>query len=109
VAPLLAKDFILLEIDVDRMKNGSEVGKRLTGGESKGFPWSVILDAKGEQLVTSDGPDGNIGCPVSPEEAEVFFAMLEKTRKRLTDQDLAVLREEHEAFAKPILERFNRR
>lgn len=109
MAPLLAKDFILLEIDVDRMKNGSEVGKRLTGGESKGYPWSVILDAEGEQLVTSDGPDGNIGCPVTAEEAEVFFQMVRKTGQRLTDQDHEVLREEHAAFAAPILEMLNRR
>ncbi len=99
----------MLAIDTDRMKNGTAVEERLTGGESKGYPWSVILDDTGRALIDSDGPEGNIGCPVSPEEAEHFFAMLEKTRQRLTDDELARLRKEHDAFAEPIRAKMNRR
>ena len=99
----------MLEIDTDRMTNGTAVGERLTGGERKGYPWSVILDDTGKALIDSDGPEGNIGCPVSPAEAAHFFAMLTKTRQRLTDEELARLRQEHDAFAKPILEKMNRR
>jgi len=109
VAPLLAKDWIVFEIDTDRMKNGKAVGERLTGGKSKGYPWLVILDSEGQELANSDGPDGNIGCPVKPEEAAHFFDMLTRTRQRLSDDELAVLRSQHEAFAAPILESMNRR
>ena len=91
------------------MKNGKAVGDFLTNHESKGYPWSVILDAKGKALVNSDGPGGNIGCPVTEEEAAHFFSMLEKTRQRLTDDELATIKTEHAAFAKPILEGMNRR
>ena len=99
----------MLELDVDRMTNGKAVGARLTKGENKGYPWSVILDADGKQLITSDAPDGNIGCPVMPKEAEHFFAMLDKTRQRLTDEELDALSGEHDAFAAPIIERFGQR
>ena len=105
----MAKDWIVFEIDTDRMKNGKAVEKRLTGGEGKGYPWSVILDAEGKALIDADGPNGNIGCPVTAEEAAHFFAMLTKTRQRLTDDELTLLRKEHAAFAKPILEMLNRR
>jgi len=104
----MAKDWIVVEIDTDRMKNGAAVGNRLTRGESKGYPWSVILDAQGKALIGSDGPDGNIGCPVTPEETAHFFAMLTKTRQRLADDELALLRKEHDDFAKPIRERLDR-
>lgn len=109
MARLLAKDYRIVEIDVDRMKYGKAVETRLTKGESKGYPWSLILDAGGETLVTSDSPEGNIGCPVTEEEAAWLFEMLGRTRQRLTDEDLEVLRAEHTAFAKPILDRMNRR
>ena len=90
------------------MQNGEQVGEGLTGGESKGYPWSVILDADGKALVDSDGPEGNIGCPVTEAEAAHFFDMLRTTRQRLTDDELTVLRAEHSKFAEPILERQRR-
>lgn len=108
MAPLIAKDWIAFEIDTDRMKNGKAVGERLTGGESKGYPWLVILDSEGKALANSDGPSGNIGCPVQPEEAAHFFDMLTSTRQRLSDEELALLRSEHEAFATPIRESLSR-
>jgi hypothetical protein len=90
------------------MKNGKALNERFAGGTGRGLPWFVVTDAAQKPLATSDGPDGNIGCPVTPEEAEVFFEILVKTRSRLTDADLAVLRAEHAAFAKPILEKIGR-
>lgn len=99
----------MLEIDTDRMKNGKAVGERLTGGESKGYPWSLILAADGETLITGDGPQGNIGCPVTPEEAAHFLDMLRKTKQRVTDEELAVIHAEHDLFANPIRERMKRR
>ena len=87
------------------MPHGEEVAKRLRGSRSGGIPWMVILDADGAELVTSDGPGGNVGCPVTKQEARWFFSMLTSTRQRLEDDDLAVLRAEHDLFAEPMRRR----
>ena len=105
---LLARDWIDLKIDTDRMANGAAVAKQLRKARGGGIPWIVILDASGEQLVTGDGPEGNIGCPVTEAEARWFFSMLETTRQHSTDAGLAQLRAEHDAFVKPIRARRNR-
>lgn len=97
----------MLEIDVDRMKNGLVVEERYTGGEGRGYPWTIVLDSAGGLLITSDGPDGNIGCPVTESEAAHFFKMLGDTHQHLGDEELGVLRAEQAEFARPILERQN--
>ncbi len=91
------------------MTDGSQVEERYTGGEQKGYPWFVIVDAEGQALADSDGPNGNVGCPVSEEEAAHLFSVLTKTRQRLTDEEMQVLRAEHAAFAKVILDARKRR
>ena len=32
-------------------------------GLNAGIPWMVILDTDGKELISSDGPKGNIGYP----------------------------------------------
>ncbi|MFT5289137.1 MAG: hypothetical protein ACI82F_001196 [Planctomycetota bacterium] len=86
------------------MVDGKQIEERYTGGEQKGYPWFVIVDSGGKALADSDGPDGNIGCPVSEVEATHLFSVLRKTRQRLTDEEMKVLRKEHAAFAKVILD-----
>lgn len=99
----MGTDFIELKIDTERHANGEAVAERLTGGESKGFPWSVILDADGKALVNSDRPDGgNIGCPVTAEECAWFVEMLRRTRQRMSDEALAVVAAELEEHAKAL-------
>ncbi|MDP6740050.1 MAG: hypothetical protein QF404_08560 [Planctomycetota bacterium] len=102
MARILKKSYLLVKIDTDRMTNGEEVAKRLRKGEGGGIPWMVILDGEGKALINSDGPGGNVGCPVTEEEAAWFFTMLERTNKGLTDKQLKILRREHAAFAKSI-------
>ena len=109
MAPVLAQDYISFEIDVDRMTNGKEVASTLTGGRSTGYPWFAIVNGDGEVIGTSDGPNGNIGCPVTEEEAAVLFEVLANTRIRITDEQLAVVKAEHAEFARPILERMQGR
>ncbi len=89
-------------IDTDRDKNGDKILKRLKGKRSGGLPWLVILDADGEELISSNRPPkgGNIGSPVQPEECDYFITMLEKTKTRLTDKDLELLAKELETHAK---------
>lgn len=61
------------------MKNGTKVATRLRKAEGGGIPWMTILDGDGIELVTSDSPDGNVGCPISEAECAWFVAMIEKT------------------------------
>ena len=84
------------------MPNGSEVAARLRKERKGGIPWMVILDAQGKELVTSDGPKGNVGCPVRDHERAFFMVMLAKTRQHSSDEDLAAIKKALDAFAKPI-------
>lgn len=89
-------------IDTERMTEGAELAKELRGSESGGIPWSVILDGNGEAKVTSDGPKGNIGCPVQPHEIDHFLAMIDKTRRHMSDDDRAIFEREMRAFGAAI-------
>jgi hypothetical protein len=100
VKEIVGKDFVDTKIDTDRMTHGAEVAKKLRGESGGGIPWIVILDATGKQLVTSDGPKGNVGCPVQPEEVAWFMSMVKQTRQRITDEDFTALGEHLETFAR---------
>jgi hypothetical protein len=92
-ATLLPKDYLTLEIDVDRETHGAEVIERL-GGDQKGLPWMAILDGDGKVLARSENEQGdNIGCPYDDEEIGVFVGMLRASRVTLTDADHGALRE----------------
>ena len=97
---LLERDYVELKIDTERHLNGEKVAKELRGERTGGIPWIVITDASGSELVSSDGPSGNIGCPVQPHETEWFLTMLDRTRRNLNDDQLAVLEAALEDFAK---------
>ena len=58
------------------MQRAKEVAGRLRDDQSAGIPWMSILDGDGKKLVTSDGPQGNIGYPAKPEEIAYFVEML---------------------------------
>lgn len=95
VAALLAKDFVDLKIDTDRMTGGGDMAKELrakAGAKDGGIPWFVLQGADDAILATSDAKDGNIGFPVKDEEIAHFVGMLEKARKNLTAADLETLR-----------------
>jgi len=92
VAPLLAKDFVDLKLDVDRNPGAKEILERYTT-KHPGYPWIVFLDCDGKAL--ADGYDAagqNIGCPWKDEEIAVFLGMLEKARVNLQPADLETLR-----------------
>jgi thiol-disulfide isomerase/thioredoxin len=103
VAALMAKDFVDLKIDQDRMTGGKEmVADELARAKvaSEGIPWLAILDAEGAQLVHSTAPGGNIGYPYKDEEIAWFVSMLGKVKRNLTDADLERLRESLTAVRK---------
>ncbi len=89
VRTLMSRDYIDLKIDLARMVKGPEVQKRISPQHSGGIPWFAILDQEGKTLITSDGPRGNIGYPVSPEEISYFLTMIRKTARTLTPGQIA--------------------
>lgn len=99
MAEALGKDFIDTKIDTQLMKGGKEVAARLRKGKRGGIPWMVILDGDGKQLVTSDGPNGNVGCPVTKEEVAWFMTMLRKTAKHMNEDDLTTVHKALETYA----------
>ena len=71
------------------MTKGKDVLQRFRPSERGGIPWFAFLDAQGSLVTTSDGPKGNVGCPVEPEEIDHFVAMLKKGRTRITSEQIA--------------------
>ena len=51
IAAILDRDFVIAQIDVDRMTGGKDVQKHYQPATSAGIPWFAILDAKGKSLV----------------------------------------------------------
>ena len=92
VAPLLAKEFVLLHVDTSRTPGGAELHKKYPRAQREGVPWFVLLDADRKELADSNGPKGNIGCPNTDEEIEVFIGILKKVCSTLKDEDLATLK-----------------
>lgn len=89
---ILAQDYVLVKIDAYRFPHGNEVINRIRSNRGGGIPWMAILDAKGKVLITSDGPDGNIGCPQEPKDIDHFMKMLTTTARRITHDQLVQLR-----------------
>ena len=91
-AALLRKDFTPVKIDTERMIGGGEVLAAYPRSKNQGIPWFVILDPDGKDVVDSNGPKGNIGCPSSDEEIDAFIAILKKGATSLTEEDCAALK-----------------
>ena len=102
VAPALAKDYVIIEIDTALMENGKQVADRLRKSRRGGIPWMVILDATGKELITSDGPKGNVGCPVQPHEIEWFLTMLRNTARNLGEEQIAEIEAALRAYAEKL-------
>ena len=96
---LLSQDYVVVKIDTEEMEHGSEVADQLRNGRQGGIPWMVILDADGNELINSDGPNGNIGCPIQPAEIDYFMTMLETTARHSDSEIRAAIRAALEDFA----------
>lgn len=100
----MAKDYLPIKVDT-RMQNSKAVIKRLRGERGGGIPWMTILDAEGKELVTSDGPGGNVGCPVQDDEITWFMSMIGTSSQHMEDADKTTIETSLKAFAKKILKR----
>jgi hypothetical protein len=98
-ARLFADDYLVLKIDVETMEHGEETGRRLRGDRDGGIPWITILDGDGTELVTSDGPSGNIGCPISEQECAYFISMIESTIRHAPEGRVAEIAEALDQYA----------
>jgi hypothetical protein len=104
VAPIYNKGWVDVMVDVDRDIGGKALNDRLKGKRSGGLPWSVILDADGKELVSSNAEPkgGNIGGPVTPEECAWFVEMLRRScGEKVTTAELQVIAAELDAYSKP--------
>jgi hypothetical protein len=91
VAPILAKEFVSVKIDWDRMTGAKNLVKP-SGSKNPGLPWFAFLDGEGKVLIDSIAPaTGNTGFPAEPFEIAHFKTMLEKVKRHLTDEDIAKL------------------
>ena len=99
----MAKDFIPVKIDQDRMEHGKMIAALIRQGQRGGIPWFVFTNDKLKPLVTSDGPKGNVGFPVKENEIAHFIAMLNKVRKQMSDADVATIQKALEENAAKIL------
>jgi len=90
VAPLLAKEFVIVKLDFDRGIGAKDIEKRYIDKE-QGLPWFAFVDGNGQAIITSTGPNGNVGFPAVPEEFAHFKTMLQKAPRHLTAADIAFL------------------
>ena len=81
---IISQDYIIVKIDQDSMIGGKEFAAKIRDHQPGGIPWFVILDADGKKLITSDGPDGNVGFPIAPNEVEHFINMFQQTSTEKT-------------------------
>jgi thioredoxin-related protein len=102
IAAVLDRDFVIAQIDIDRMTGGKEVQSRYQPKSSGGIPWFAILDAQGKPLATSDGPGGNIGYPAQPQEIAHFITMLKSQGRHVDASQLGQIGKSLEEAAERI-------
>jgi len=124
----MERDFVAVKIDIDRMTNGKRVGLGLRAGHDGGIPWFLFADPsepllrekpsddgsaagkdaplqrrKSAILATADGPEGNVGCPMSKSERTHFMSMMRAARLTLTDKELAVIANALHDYAREVV------
>jgi len=62
----------------------------------------VITDSAGAALVTSDGPEGNIGCPLTESEIAWFVQMIRKTARNLGESEVEKIENALKSYAKSL-------
>ncbi len=90
IAKIMARNYILVKIDLDRMAGAKAIDKRISK-KGHGIPWYAILDAEGKILITSDGPEGNIGHPVKTAEIAHFIHMIKETSRNITPGQISTI------------------
>jgi len=98
VRQIIANNYVVVNLTVHERDDkkalenaGAEEKMNAWGGEKSGLPYYVFLDAAGRKIADSNAmPDGaNIGFPATPQELQMFVALLERTAPRLGQADRA--------------------
>ncbi|MHC4638820.1 MAG: thioredoxin family protein [Planctomycetota bacterium] len=89
IAKIMAQDYILVKIDIVRMAGAKAIDNRIR--LEGGIPWFAILDAKGKLLISSVGPQGNIGYPAKPGEIAHFIHMIRETAQNMTSEQISAI------------------
>ena len=84
----LEKDYVIVKVLGGLDDHADEVFAELPESKGEGIPWHAITEPDGSVLVTSEGPLGNIGCPGSIEGLRHFRAMLDRTARSLTTDEV---------------------
>ena len=91
IAEVLAKDFVPVKIDVDRMLGGKAIGDKYVDGYG-GIPWIVILDPDGELMADSFNEERrNIGSPYYDWEIEYFGVMMRQVVRNITEAEIEAM------------------
>lgn len=105
IAPILDKAFVITEVITGERPNdtqhanspGGQALESSLGGADAGWPYVVMLDAKGHRIADSWRPTkgnsrgANIGYPASPEEIAWFLEMLRKAAPQLSVQEITTI------------------
>jgi thiol:disulfide interchange protein len=100
VRQIIADNYVVVNLTVHERDDkkglenpGAEEKMNNWGGEKSGLPFYVFLDATGRKIADSNAmPDGsNIGFPGTPQELQMFVALLEKTAPRLAATDRSAI------------------
>lgn len=83
------------------MQDGKQTASKLGHHGDSGLPWMTILDSSGSEIVNSNSPQGNIGCPISEEECRYFMDMINQSKQLLTSQQASELASALDAHAAP--------
>ena len=93
IEQILAKDFVPVKIDVDRMLGADAIEEKYVNSYG-GVPWIVILDADGELLADSFDEEGkNIGSPYADWEIEYFGVMMRDVTRNISEAEIEAMLE----------------
>lgn len=114
VAAILGDNYVDLKIDTDRtstksgegrdlLTSGQDLLNRYRQSESGGIPWFAVIDETGKMLITSEGPNGNIGYPSETEPVGIahLMRMFKETSPRMTDDQIQYLKSTLEPQPEP--------
>jgi thiol:disulfide interchange protein len=91
IVEILAKDFVPVKIDMDRMLGAKAINDRYVDGYG-GIPWIVILDPDGELVADSFNEEGrNIGSPYYDWEIEYFGVMMRQVARNISEADIETM------------------
>ena len=114
---ILSRAFVFASMDTGEMPNdrqhantpGGVALENSLGGKGAGWPFLVILNPEGKEIVNSYRPDAksktdraNIGYPVLPQEVDWFMTMLRRGAPSMSPQDRSWVRAWLTAEAKKI-------